>query len=141
MNKENKQISLSDKDHLYGRMFLGAAIILILAIPVIMCLTLKVFPEWGILGKGLVGCIMFIVGGFIEVMTYSPMLGTKGTYLAFLPAFAARIASTSMRIISFMLTFSIVSCKIKVYLQQIKIIKNKKEWEAIQLPPILFTIY
>jgi hypothetical protein len=83
MNKENKQISLSDKDHLYGRMFLGAAIILILAIPVIMCLTLKVFPEWGILGKGLVGCIMFIVGGFIEVMTYSPMLGTKGTYLAF----------------------------------------------------------
>ena len=83
MSKDKKQMSLSDKDHLYGRIFLGAAIVLILAIPVIMCLTLKVFPEWGILGKGLVGCIMFIVGGFIEVMTYSPMLGTKGTYLAF----------------------------------------------------------
>ncbi len=83
MSKDKKQMTLSDKDHLYGRIFLGAAIVLILAIPVIMCLTLKVFPEWGILGKGLVGCIMFIVGGFIEVMTYSPMLGTKGTYLAF----------------------------------------------------------
>ena len=83
MSKDKKQMTLSDKDHLYGRIFLGAAIVLILAIPVIMCLTLKVFPEWGLLGKGLVGCIMFIVGGFIEVMTYSPMLGTKGTYLAF----------------------------------------------------------
>lgn len=83
MSKDKKQMTLSDKDHLYGRVFLGAAIVLILAIPLIMCLTLKVFPEWSILGKGLVGCIMFIVGGFIEVMTYSPMLGTKGTYLAF----------------------------------------------------------
>ena len=83
MSKDKKQMTLSDKDHLYGRIFLAAAIVLILAIPVIMCLTLKVFPEWSILGKGLVGCIMFIVGGFIEVMTYSPMLGTKGTYLAF----------------------------------------------------------
>ncbi len=83
MSKDKKQMTLSDKDHLYGRIFLFAAILLIMAIPVIMCLTLKVFPEWGILGKGLVGCIMFIVGGFIEVMTYSPMLGTKGTYLAF----------------------------------------------------------
>ena len=83
MSKDKKQMTLSDKDHLYGRIFLGAAIVLILAIPIIMCLTLKVFPEWAVLGKGLVGCIMFIVGGFIEVMTYSPMLGTKGTYLAF----------------------------------------------------------
>lgn len=83
MNETVKQVNKTDKDHLYGRVFLGIAIVLILAIPVIMCLTLKVFPEWAILGKGLVGCIMFIVGGFIEVMTYSPMLGTKGTYLAF----------------------------------------------------------
>ena len=83
MNETVKQVNKTDKDHLYGRVFLGIAIVLILAIPVIMCLTLKVFPELAILGKGLVGCIMFIVGGFIEVMTYSPMLGTKGTYLAF----------------------------------------------------------
>lgn len=83
MNETVKQVNKTDKDHLYGRVFLGIAIVLILAIPVIMGLTLKVFPEWAILGKGLVGCIMFIVGGFIEVMTYSPMLGTKGTYLAF----------------------------------------------------------
>lgn len=83
MKENKKEMTYSDKDHAYGRIFLLIAILLILAIPVIMCLTLKVFPEWSILGKGLVGCIMFIVGGFIEVMTYSPMLGTKGTYLAF----------------------------------------------------------
>ena len=83
MNKEKKVMTEFDKDHLYGRVFLGAAIILILLVPIIMCLVLNVFPEWSILGKGLVGCIMFIVGGFIEVMTYSPMLGKKGTYLAF----------------------------------------------------------
>ncbi|MGM9808973.1 MAG: hypothetical protein ACI31I_04545 [Bacilli bacterium] len=83
MKKEKKVMTEFDKDHLYGRVFLGAAIILILLVPIIMCLVLNVFPEWSILGKGLVGCIMFIVGGFIEVMTYSPMLGKKGTYLAF----------------------------------------------------------
>ena len=83
MNENMKKVNTVDKDHMYGRVFLGIAIFLILAIPIIMCLTLKVFPEWAVLGKGLVGCIMFIVGGFIEVMTYSPMLGTKGTYLAF----------------------------------------------------------
>ena len=83
MKKEKKIMTEFDKDHLYGRVFLGAAIILILLVPIIMCLVLNVFPEWSILGKGLVGCIMFIVGGFIEVMTYSPMLGKKGTYLAF----------------------------------------------------------
>lgn len=82
--ENNKKIKTTfDKDHLYGRIFLATAILLIMAIPLIMCLTLKVFPEWAVLGKGLIGCIMFIVGGFIEVMTYSPMLGTKGTYLAF----------------------------------------------------------
>ena len=78
-----KKVNSQDKDHLYGRVFLAIAIVLILLVPIIMCLTLKVFPEWTILGKGLVGCILFIVGGFIEVIKYSPMLGTKGTYLAF----------------------------------------------------------
>ena len=83
MKKERKQMTQVDKDHLYGRVFIAIAIGLIILIPVIMCLALNVFPEWAYVGKGLVGCIMFIVGGFIEVMTYSPMLGTKGTYLAF----------------------------------------------------------
>lgn len=83
MEEKLQNLHQTDKDHLYGRVFLAIAIVLILLVPIIMCLSLKVFPEWAILGKGLVGCIMFIVGGFIEVMTYSPMLGTKGTYLAF----------------------------------------------------------
>lgn len=83
MSKDKKTISYTDKEHLYGRIFLAIAIGLILLVPVIMCLVLKVFPEWTIVGKGLIGCIVFIVGGFIEVMTYSPMLGVKGTYLAF----------------------------------------------------------
>ena len=83
MSKKEKVINKVDKDHLYGQVFLAIAIVLILLVPVIMALVLHVWPEWEILGKGLVGCIMFIVGGFIEVMTYSPMLGTKGTYLAF----------------------------------------------------------
>ena len=83
MSKDKKTISYTDKEHLYGRVFLAIAIGLILLVPVIMCLVLKVLPEWTIVGKGLIGCIVFIVGGFIEVMTYSPMLGVKGTYLAF----------------------------------------------------------
>lgn len=78
-----KKMSYNDKSHLYGRIFLSIAIILILAIPVIMAIVLKVMPNFKIIASCMVGLIFFLLGGFVEVMTYSPMLGTAGTYLGF----------------------------------------------------------
>lgn len=78
-----KQRSYNDINHFYGRIFLGLAIIIILLVPTIMCLVLKTAPDWLRILKSFIPLIVFIVGGFIEVITYSPLLGVNGTYLAF----------------------------------------------------------
>ena len=78
-----KERSYNDTNHFYGRIFLAIAIIIIVAIPVVMAIALNVQPEYLVILKSFIPLIVFIVGGFIEVITYSPLLGTNGTYLAF----------------------------------------------------------
>ena len=78
-----KEMNYNDRNHLYGRIFLAIAICIIVLVPVIMCIVLKAMPNWGVVLTSLLGLIVFVVGGFIEVVTYSPMLGTVGTYLGF----------------------------------------------------------
>ena len=78
-----KERSYNDTNHLYGRIFLAIALIIIIAIPVVMAIALGVQPEYLVILKSFIPLIVFIVGGFIEVITYSPLLGTNGTYLAF----------------------------------------------------------
>ena len=78
-----KEKNFNDINHFYGRVFLGLAILVIILIPIIMALVLGVTPDFIVILKSFIPLIVFIVGGFIEVMTYSPLLGTSGTYLAF----------------------------------------------------------
>ena len=78
-----KEKNFNDINHFYGRIFLGIAILVIILIPIIMALVLGVTPDFLVILKSFIPLIVFIVGGFIEVMTYSPLLGTSGTYLAF----------------------------------------------------------
>ena len=78
-----KEMTYNDRNHLYGRIFLAVAIVIILMIPITIALVLKAMPNWGVVAGSLLGLIVFIIGGFIEVVTYSPMLGTVGTYLGF----------------------------------------------------------
>ncbi len=73
----------NEQNHKFGRIFLAAAILLILIVPTVMAIVLHTAPDFAALLKGLVALIIFIVGGFVEVITYAPMLGTAGTYLAF----------------------------------------------------------
>jgi hypothetical protein len=75
--------SFNDKNHLYGRVFLALAIVMIVLVPIIMAIVLQVMPEWDVVIRALATLIVFIIGGFVEVMTYSPLLGTSGTYLGF----------------------------------------------------------
>ena len=78
---EKKKIVLDD--HFFGRIFLGLAIILIILVPVMMCIVLETLPNFLTIAQCILPLITFIIGGFIEVITYSPMLGVSGTYLGF----------------------------------------------------------
>ena len=78
-----KRRTQNDVNHSIGRIFLLIAIIIILMVPFTMAIVLKVQPDYLVILKSFIPLIVFIIGGFIEVMTYSPLLGTSGTYLAF----------------------------------------------------------
>ena len=73
---EKKKIKFDD--HFYGCIFLGLAIVLIVLVPVIMCIALETLPNFLTIAKCIFPLITFIIGGFIEVITYSPMLGVSG---------------------------------------------------------------
>ena len=73
----------NEKNHAFGRVFLAVAILLILLVPTVIAIVLRSMPDFAVLFKGLIALIIFIVGGFVEVVTYAPLLGTTGTYLAF----------------------------------------------------------
>lgn len=72
------------KNHLYGRIFLGAALLIIMAVPVVMSIVLQTPPNWKVVALSLGTLIFFVLGGIVEVITYAPMLGTSGTYLGFI---------------------------------------------------------
>ena len=80
---KNKNLTLNDRNHLFGRIFLAIALIIIIAIPIIMSLVLKTAPDFLVVIKSMIPLIVFIIGGFVEVITYSPLLGISGTYLGF----------------------------------------------------------
>lgn len=83
MKKERKERSYNELNHLYGRIFLATAIIIIVAIPIVMAIALKASPNFKVIATCMLSLIVFLAGGFVEVITYSPMLGTAGTYLGF----------------------------------------------------------
>lgn len=80
-----KKRTYMDSVHFYGRIWCVLAIIALLAIPVLMCLHLKVWPDWNVVAKGFASvAILFYPTGVIEVIAYAPLLGSGGTYLSFL---------------------------------------------------------
>ena len=78
-----KKRNSNDLNHLFGRIFLAIATLIIIAIPVVMALVLKAKPNFKVIGTSMSALLVFILGGFVEVITYAPMLGTTGTYLGF----------------------------------------------------------
>lgn len=84
-NKENtfSYEEFNKKNHRFGRIFLSVAVILILLVPAVIGFVLKVGPNLLEVFNGLVALLIFLVSGFVEVITYAPLLGTSGTYLAF----------------------------------------------------------
>lgn len=68
----------------YGKIWIWSAAVIITMVPVIICLKYNAWPEGTAVLKGLLGVApIYWTVGVIEVITYTPMLGTGGTYLAF----------------------------------------------------------
>ena len=74
---------MKDTDR-YGKLWIWTAVVVVLMVPVAICLRYNAWPEIGGVLKGLLGVApIYWTVGAIEVITYTPMLGTGGTYLAF----------------------------------------------------------
>jgi hypothetical protein len=79
-----KKKSYDDMSHFYGQIWIWTAIILLLCVPISICIYYNAWPGLTPVLKGLMGVApIFWTVGVIEVITYTPMLGTCGTYLAF----------------------------------------------------------
>ena len=73
-----------DKTHTYGRVWIFVTLALFLCIPALICYHLDVFPKAEMVFKGLATvAVVFYPTAVLEVLTYSPLLGTGGTYLGF----------------------------------------------------------
>ena len=74
---------MKDTDR-YGKLWVWTAAVVILMVPVVICVYYNAWPEITAVLKGLLGVApIYWTVGAIEVITYTPMLGTGGTYLAF----------------------------------------------------------
>lgn len=87
--KKNQQpaVNLSAYErgvHFAGRLWGGMALLLMLAVPAAVCVYFDAWPPLGAVLKALIGVApMYWTVGIIEVLTFVPMLGTGGSYLAF----------------------------------------------------------
>lgn len=73
-----------EKTHIYGRIWILCALGMIFAYPIVTCIYYGAWPGWRPVLKGLIGVApIFWTVGLIEVLTFVPMLGTAGSYLAF----------------------------------------------------------
>lgn len=68
----------------YGKIWIWTAAFVILMVPVAICLYYNAWPELSAVFTGLLGVApIYWTLGVVEVITYTPMLGVGGTYLAF----------------------------------------------------------
>ncbi|MBQ1281411.1 MAG: hypothetical protein IIY16_04110 [Oscillospiraceae bacterium] len=73
-----------EKTDRYGKLWIWTAAIIVLMVPIAVCLKYNAWPEMTAVLKGLLGVApIYWTVGVIEVITYTPMLGTAGTYLSF----------------------------------------------------------
>ena len=70
--------------HFYGRISSVATVLFLLMIPLSICIRFNAFPTFTEVFKGLMKVIpIFWTTAILEIITFSPMLGTGATYLSF----------------------------------------------------------
>lgn len=89
----NDYIKQTDR---YGKIWIWTAALVVLMVPVAACIYYNAWPEITGVLKGLLGVApIFWTVGVIEVITYTPMLGTGGTYLSFVTGNVTSIKAPS----------------------------------------------
>lgn len=74
----------SEKVHTWGRIWCTCAIFMFMLFPLSTSIYYGAWPQWQSLLKGLLGVApIFWTVGAIEAFTFSPMLGSAGSYLGF----------------------------------------------------------
>src|SRR5574344_271982 len=74
----------NNKTDVLGKIWIWTALFVILMVPVLICIRYDAWPQITSVLKGLVGVApIYWTVGVIEVITFTPMLGTAGTYLSF----------------------------------------------------------
>ena len=83
-NREAYMAKYNEKTHFYGRIGLWIGIILLLAAPFLMGISLDAMPDMSAFMKGLAQIpIIYIPSCIVEFLIYMPMLGAGGSYLSF----------------------------------------------------------
>lgn len=73
-----------NKTHTYGKIWMLVTLCLFISVPALICVHLGVSPKINMIAKGLsTVALVFYPTAVLEVLTYSPLLGTGGTYLGF----------------------------------------------------------
>lgn len=73
-----------EKVHIYGRVWMIIGLLLFIAVPLTISLSLDAWPTFGQFLEGYLPILaLFGPIAIIEIITYTPMLGIGGTYLGF----------------------------------------------------------
>lgn len=74
-----------DKVHIWGRIWVFAAIVVLMSVPLAISIHYDAWPEAKTVLKALLSvALIYWTSAIIEVITYTPMLGAGGTYLSFI---------------------------------------------------------
>jgi hypothetical protein len=84
MEKNMNYSEYQEVTHRWGQLWIWSAACIILFVPIAVSLKYGAWPRYESVLKGLLGVApIYWTVGFIEVVTFTPMLGTAGTYLSF----------------------------------------------------------
>ncbi len=73
-----------EQTHFWGKLWIWTAVVIVLSVPIIICVAYDCWPGVTPVLQGLLGVApIFWTVGVIEVVTFTPMLGTAGSYLSF----------------------------------------------------------
>ena len=82
--KNKTQKTYDDQIHFYGRIWMFGALGLFTLLPALISIMYNAWPSAGPFFKALTGVApIFWTVGAIEILTYTPMLGSGGSYLSF----------------------------------------------------------
>jgi len=74
-----------DRTHTLGRICSAVTVILLVVAPFLMGLVIGAMPDLGAVGRGFLSVgLVWTVSSVVEFLVYTPMLGSGGSYLAFI---------------------------------------------------------